>query len=274
MGEQREKLEDYREKLERESLLIKNLIAKVRRNLSRMEDVPDCWIRIGKSNGSTQYRLVDKLTGERKYVKANDVQKLRKIAQKQYNQEICKELEKNQSAIDKFLKNYDVNKIHQSYNKMAEGRKTLVTPIIETDELYRVNWLDDAYTSMPFFDESEFYTNSGVRVRSKSELIIANLLEQNDIPYKYEKPLELEGMGKVRPDFICLNTRTRKEYVWEHFGMMDNADYANKNVIKLHCYQQNGYYPGVNMIVSFETSIYPISSKKLQNIIEQYLKKI
>lgn len=271
MVEQKEILEDYREKLERQLLLIKSLIAKVRKNLSRMEDVPDCWIRIGKSNGSTQYRLVDKQTNESKYVKSNDVPKLRKIAQKQYNQEVYKELIKNQSVIEKFLKNYDVHKIHQTYNKMAEGRKILVTPIIETDDLYRENWLDDDYASMPFFDETEFYTNNGVRVRSKSELIIANLLEQYDVPYKYEKTLELEGMGKVRPDFICLNTRTHQEYVWEHFGMMDNADYANKNVAKLNCYQQNGFYPGGNMIVSFETSTQPISSKNIQNVIEQYL---
>ena len=172
-----------------------------------MEDVPDCWIRIGKSNGSTQYRLVDKQTNESKYVKLNDVPKLRKIAQKQYNQEVYKELIKNQTVIEKFLKNYDVSKIHKSYNKMAEGRKVLVTPIIETDELYKENWFDDMYEPMPFFDETEFYTNNGVRVRSKSELIIANLLEQYDIPYKYERPMDLGGMGKVRPDFICLNTR-------------------------------------------------------------------
>ncbi len=271
MEEHKERLEDYRDGLERQLMLIKSLIVKVRKNLSKMEDVPDCWIRIGRSNGCTQYRLVEKQTNESKYVKAKDVYKLRKIAQKQYNQEVYKELLKSQSAIEKFLKHYHIDQIYQSYHKMAEGRKALVTPIIETDELYRANWLNDAYTAMPFFDDTEFYTNNGVRVRSKSELIIANFLEQYDILYKYEKPLVLVGIGKVRPDFICLNTRNRREYVWEHFGMMDNADYANKNIAKLYCYQQNGFYPGKNMIVSFETSTQPISSKNLQSIIEQYL---
>ncbi|SFG35542.1 hypothetical protein SAMN04487761_11433 [Lachnospiraceae bacterium C7] len=271
MENYKETLEDYGEKLEQQLLFIKNLMAKVKKNLSRMEDVPNCWIRIGNSNGRVQYRLVDKQTKETKYVKSKDVYKLKKIAQKQYSQAVYQKLLNNQHAIEKFLKNYNVNKIHQEYNKMAEGRKVLVTPIIETDELYRINWLDDEYESMPFVKETEFYTNNGIRVRSKSELIIANLLEQYDIPYKYEKPLVLKGIGKIRPDFICLNSKTHQEYVWEHFGMMDNADYANKNVVKLHCYQQNGYYPGVNMIVSFETSAQPISSKNLKKIIEQYL---
>lgn len=163
MREQKEILEDYSECLEKQLLLIKSLIVKVRKNLTRMEDVPDCWIRIGMSNGSTQYRLVDKQTNESKYVKLNDVHKLRKIAQKQYNQDVYKELLKSQSTIEKFLKKYDISKIHKLYYKMAEGRKMLVTPIIETDELYRINWLDDVYEPMPFFNETEFYSNNGVR---------------------------------------------------------------------------------------------------------------
>ena len=72
---------------------------------------------------------------------------------------------------------------------------------------------------MPFWDDTEFYSNNGVRVRSKSELIIANLLEQYDVPYKYEMPLSLDENGIVRPDFIALNVRLRSEYVWEHLGM-------------------------------------------------------
>ena len=52
---------------------------------------------------------------------------------------------------------------------------------------------------------AEFYSNSGVRVRSKSELIIANMLEKYGIPYRYEYPLLLNGNDLVRPDFLCLN---------------------------------------------------------------------
>ena len=264
-------MEDYRGELEEQLKVINTLVDSVRKNNIRLEEVPDYLIRINKSNGCYQYHLVNKQTNEKKYVKSKEVPNLKKIAQKQYNQKVYEELLKMKSSLEIFLKNYDVNKIDQLYNKMSEGRKRLINPIIETDEIYINNWLEDEYETMTFFGETEFYTNKGVRVRSKSELIIANFLEEFAIPYKYEKPIILKGIGQVRPDFICLNTRIRKEYLWEHFGMMDDADYANKNVIKLNAYHQNGFYPGKNMITSFETSKQPISSRIIKNIIQQYL---
>ena len=125
---------------------------------------------------------------------------------------------------------------------------------------------------MPFVDQAyDFYSNNGVRVRSKSELIIANMLEQNGIPYRYEYPIVLKDGKNVRPDFLCLNIRTRREYVWEHFGMMDNIAYANKNIAKIQAYEQNGFLAGKNMIMTFESSVTPISSSTIKQMIEEYL---
>ena len=147
----------------------------------------------------------------------------------------------------------------------------LVKPLFDDDDNFIANWKAEEYAPMGFNDNTEFYSNDGVRVRSKSELIIANLLEQYGVPYKYEKPIVLEGLGQVRPDFVCLNLRTRKEFIWEHFGMMDNAAYANKNISKLNSYQQNGYYVGKNMIATFESSVTTINSRNLKGIIEEWL---
>ena len=51
---------------------------------------------------------------------------------------------------------------------------------------------------------------------------------------------------------IIKNVKRRKEFVWEHFGMMDNISYANKNVQKLNVYEQNGFTMGDNLIATFE----------------------
>ena len=124
---------------------------------------------------------------------------------------------------------------------------------------------------MPIENDTGFYTECGIRVRSKSELLIANMLEQKGIPYRYEFPLYLKKTGNVRPDFLCLNIRTRKEFIWEHFGMMDNIAYANKNISKVQNYEQNGFFPGKNFIMTFETSQCPISSKVIRMTINEYL---
>ena len=97
------------------------------------------------------------------------------------------------------------------------------------------------------------------------------MLEQNGVSYRYEYPITLNGLGTVRPDFLCLNARTGKEYVWEHFGMMDNVAYANKNINKIQTYEQNGFLAGKNMIMTFEASSTPLSSSVVMRMIEEYL---
>ncbi len=120
-------------------------------------------------------------------------------------------------------------------------------------------------------DAPEYYADNGVRVRSKSEIIIANMLENTGVPYKYECPLDLAAKGTVSPDFTCLNVRTRKEYIWEHFGMMDDEEYANKNVQKINAYEEKGYICGVNLIMTFETSRVPVNTNVVREMIERFL---
>ncbi len=97
------------------------------------------------------------------------------------------------------------------------------------------------------------------------------MLEQKGIPYRYEYPLHLKSAGKLRPDFLCLNVRKREEFIWEHFGMMDNLEYSNRTIEKIQQYGQNGYIAGKNMIMTFETSQYPVSSILIRKMIEEYL---
>ena len=139
------------------------------------------------------------------------------------------------------------------------------------DEIFVKEWESVSYESSEFMKDFEFYSGKGIKVRSKSELIIANALEQCGVPYRYEYPLYLKGIGTVYPDFTCLNISKRKEIVWEHFGMMDNIAYANKNTAKIHTYNQNGFFPGKNMIMTFETSQNAISSNIIQNMIKEFL---
>ena len=79
-------------------------------------------------------------------------------------------------------------------------------------------------------------TAKGEYVSSKSEKIIADTLTKNNINYVYELPLRLKGYGTVKPDFTVLNKRTRQEYVWEHFGMMDGNVYVSIGYVPQNIY--------------------------------------
>jgi len=108
-------------------------------------------------------------------------------------------------------------------------------------------------------------------VRSKSEKIIADTLERRGIPYRYEAPLILQDGVTVYPDFSLLNVRRRKEYIWEHLGMMDNEDYARSAVTKLNSYINSGFFPGEQLILTMESQKTPLGTKTIERMIERYL---
>ena len=135
------------------------------------------------------------------------------------------------------------------------------------------NWMDRDYEKMGFGEgEPAYDTDVGARVRSKSEALISNILERHEVPQLYEVPLELKGYGKVRPDFLVLNVRTRQEYVWEHLGMLDDLAYLEKAMKKIEAYIANGYIPGINLIITFESSKHPLDLKTVDKLIETFLK--
>jgi hypothetical protein len=77
-------------------------------------------------------------------------------------------------------------------------------------------------------------------VRSKGEVTISKALADAEIQFYYEKPLiAKDGRSFKLPDFTF--KYNRKEYYWEHKGMMDDFDYAQRDEKKTRWYIENGY---------------------------------
>ena len=115
----------------------------------------------------------------------------------------------------------------------------------------------------------KFESISGNTLRSKSELIIDQLLFVYQIPYRYECKLAI-GDVTLYPDFTIIHPKTGKMFYWEHFGMMDNQKYSQKAFSKLEIYCENGIIPSINLITTFETTDFPLDAVKVENIIKQY----
>lgn len=81
---------------------------------------------------------------------------------------------------------------------------------------------------------------SGDMLRSKSEVIVANMLHAREVPFRYEQPL-FAGDGTVRlPDFTI--SWAGKTYYWEHLGRLDLTDYAAEWKLKQAWYER--WFPG------------------------------
>jgi hypothetical protein len=115
-------------------------------------------------------------------------------------------------------------------------------------------------------------------VRSKSEVIIANLLDSHDIDYTYEEKLEIDGVIKY-PDFTIHDDDMGVDYYWEHCGMMQNPNYVRRWKRKLQWYKDNNILPyedggGDNgtLIVTYDSKKGGISSKDIDELISKTLK--
>lgn len=132
-------------------------------------------------------------------------------------------------------------------------------------------WLDEPYTSKIILDDkSMFITDNGERVRSKSEINIANALNKYHIPYKYECPLTFNSGMVIYPDFTIFDVKNRKEIYWEHRGMMDDREYVKYAVLRVKEYNKNEIYLGKNLIITEETSANPLGTKEIENVIRTY----
>lgn len=247
-------------------------LEKLLKEFDQYKEYPPGRLRIVSKGSYFQfYWCKDSHDTNGKYITKDKIDLVKALAQKEYDKKIFNKAKKEYRLISNCLEFMKKNSLEEIYTGMHQIRKKLVSPRVPDRDKMVTKWKAEKYDSMGFTENTEFYTRSGIRVRSKSELIIADLLESNDIPYKYEKQLILKGCGNVRPDFTCLNKRTGKEIIWEHFGMMDNPEYAEKNIEKINNYQQNGIVIGKNMIASFETLGKPLSSRIIQGIINEYL---
>lgn len=112
-------------------------------------------------------------------------------------------------------------------------------------------------------------TLSGNVVRSKSEALIDTLLHVNQIPFRYECALHLDGTV-LFPDFTIRHPVSGKTYYWEHFGLMDDPSYAKNACSKLQLYTSHGLLPSIHLITTYETAEYPLTSDKIEKIIQEY----
>ena len=85
-------------------------------------------------------------------------------------------------------------------------------------------------------------TARGEMVRSKSEVIIADHLANNDIEYGYEQPLTINGITKY-PDFTIEDMESGLTFYWEHCGMLHVPSYRDRWEQKLGWYRAHSILP-------------------------------
>lgn len=250
------------EELEDELIRISNEVQELRTR------VPEgASLRAVKHGSGYQYFVRQRGShGNGTYIRKGEREIASHLAQIEYDLKLQSELE----DILKMLKELNVVWTENPYETVCEkvipGKRALVSVPYASDESFLSDWLCQEYQKMPFRDGyPEFYTRKGIRVRSKSEVIIADILDDLSIPFLYEKPIFL-GREIIHPDFTLLKISERKEVYWEHFGMMDDMEYRNNAFFKIRRYEENGFFPFDSLVCTFESGNNPLNTRAIRKM--------
>ena len=240
-----------------------------------LEKAPAGKIHVVKDGSKTKFYLrTDPKDKTGRYLPVHEQEKIKIYVRKAYDEKLVKMLDREIKGLGRLLADgtESVDLIRKAYSDNTYRVQKLIEPADMSDEDYAAIWLDHQYVKKEISETVAYYeSDHKERVRSKSELTIANALARHGIPYRYECPLILKNGIKIYPDFTVLNVKSRHQFYWEHRGMMDNPEYARHTVERLKQYMRSGMIPGRDLIITEETSENPLGTDEIEVIIKEYL---
>lgn len=243
MTEQHEENEKYLELINRE-----------------LKHAPEGSLRRSYYRGHTRfYHSVPNENKKVEYLGKDQTFLLDALAQKKYNLKAYAALMQEQRVIESVLAK-DFPTLTEIFEALPQDVQKHVEPHVLPDDEYAERWVKEMSLGA-----------SGEKFKSRVEVILHQYYKQHHIPNVYEPALYLDGFGTVRPDFAVLNMRTRQMFYHEHFGKLDDEEYRLRNMKKLRAYHKNGFYEGVNLIVTMESDGVMVDYEELEELVLKYL---
>lgn len=258
------------EKIKSEYQKTQNRINVLRHELSVL---PEGTLSCRKSGKYNKLYCIDK--HREKYLKKGDITIASDLALKKYYEMQLTESEAEKGLL-KALLSLQLNSRNEISAVLSEDsvyrrllEKRMQAPLFPAPDIVQ-NWAKADYEKSSFHPENRIYkTISGIMVRSKSEVIIANVLSSNGIPFRYEAALSLKDITYY-PDFTILHPFTQEIRYLEHFGMINKPEHLMHSLNKITNYISNGIIPSYQLICTFENSENPLDSDYVQKIVQLY----
>lgn len=226
--------------------------ARIKAFEAELETLPEG--RLARKNVKGKTYFYRRLNDNEYYIKKTENELVAKLNRKKFLQASLKILKKGLRTQSTFIKSFNPYSSTETADNL-----TIQYPI----------WDNCDYPKNPFHPEKLIHvTSNGQKVRSKSEVLIANNLDLLNIEFHYEQELVING-NKFYPDFTI---KTTKGIIyWEHFGLMGNSDYRNSLLRKQASYLDNNLIPFINIIYTYDNEDGSINSLAINRIINTFI---
>jgi len=229
------------------------------------------------TSGGIVYHIRRNENGKRvshKLGKADDAAVI-EIKQRVFNNEILKRLKKNIKLLKriegKFLP-YDPDSIDRELKEVYRDRTGLVNKapgIVDLDEWMKI----DKRNGYPLPKDCNIAAD-GMKTRSKSELIIYGILKGYALVIKHDMEIKLkDDTGQtvtVCPDFVILCS-DGSLIIIEHLGMLDNGEYLQNALRRIHLYQINGYRLNENLFLTADYAPGKINAQVIDEMVRKMI---
>ena len=244
------KMDGFKKLGEQELITLKKMR---RRFLAELAKIPEGTLGTNNSNGKTYLRWWKK--GKKpKHLsrkRPEDMKLAAALRRKMFLKEMVAVIENNIDALEEFLPKYvDLDP------KGISDRLAKTYKLVPGEELE---------VSMGFAP----HPAAAVDYKSKSEQIIALVLESNGLEFQYECEI-IANRIVYKPDFTIRVPDTNETVYFEHFGIPDHEGYYEEMVRKLINYWHEGIRIGKNLIVTFETEAEPLTAAQVQLALDQF----
>lgn len=235
-----------------------------------LKGLPEGTLSSATVNGKNYYYKKERdgkrtYIGDKKHLAVTELQKRRLL------ETAIRAIDQNIPLMEMYLKHYNVTSLELLNMQMPKAYQFDETEAFAAaDFVDGWKWEQDPYEKSSQHPENlRHRTEKGDMVRSKSEVIIANILTARKIPYHYEEILYLPN-AVIAPDFkIAVRSENRFRYL-EHCGMIGKESYRSQFYWKLKTYLENGMIPWRDVFFTFDDLDGSIDTMFIHNIIEQF----
>ena len=223
---------------------------------SAIKDAPEGILRyrINPGGSSVPY-LTAHVNGKRvrKRIPSDETELITRLRDKTVAREAIPVLMRNVSALEQASKYMDLNlyelcrRLGPEFLPSAERfiPKGIILPGNPAFEC-----LKERQNPFPM-DRNSVLTKDG-RFRSKSESIEWEMIGATGARVKYEVALAVGGRT-IFPDFVVDRPWHGDIGIIEHHGLIDNPEYRARKFDDLKLLMDNGYYPGINLLIISES---------------------